>query len=158
MQKLKKRIQGLTMYEVILVMGITAILAAVGTINFVGFKRAQDLQLTRNEIVSVLRNAQDRSITQVEETSWGVRVENPTSDRGVFELFRGATYNPANVIARHTLRSGIEFTEPAPGTSDDITFTGITGEVGSQKTIQLRIVNNPLSSSTITMYQNGRIE
>lgn len=150
--------KGFTIYETLLVVGITAILATVTTVNFVAFKREQSLQLSRNEIIALLRNAQYRSMVQEESTNWSVHADQPLNGKGFFDLFKGASYNAGNVASRTLLLQGIQFADPAPGASKNITFNRISGEIISQTTLKIEIANKPSSSSTITIYQSGRIE
>ena len=77
------RTSAFTLIELLISIGILAILAGIGFINIVNYKQRQDLSFAGQEIIEVLRNAQNRSLSQ-EATStagtggrWGVYFENP---------------------------------------------------------------------------------
>ena len=147
-----------TLYELLLVMGITMVLATIGSVNLVNFKKQQDIKVTTEEIIALLRNAQYRSIVQEGNVEWSVHFENPVNDRGYYDLFQGTSYNSSTISARKLLRSGIQFSDPATGGGKDIVFTKLRGEVASQINIKVEITSDPASSSTIVVNTNGKIQ
>ena len=66
------------------VISITAILATIGGMNLISHRREKDVNFTIQEIITVLRNAQDRSIAQEEGSRWGVYFNNPSGDGNDF--------------------------------------------------------------------------
>ncbi len=59
-----------TLIELIISIGILAILAGVGFINIINYRHRQDITSTTQEIVEVLRNAQNRSLSQERRTGY----------------------------------------------------------------------------------------
>ena len=153
-----------TLIELIISIGILAILAGVGFINIVNYKHRQDLTSTTQEIIEVVRNAQNRSLSQ-EATStagtggrWGVYFENPTgSGNDFYELFKGTSYAGGTVVSKSVLPSNTQFEEPASGSSSTIIFSPITGLPNASATIKISLISSPTSSSTITVGANGNI-
>ncbi|KKR55666.1 MAG: hypothetical protein UT92_C0001G0009 [Candidatus Curtissbacteria bacterium GW2011_GWA1_40_24] len=147
-----------TLIELLIVIGITVVLATISFLNIFNFRGQNDLDLTVKEIVVVLRNAQDRSISQESGSRWGVHFENPVSAGGFYDLFSGIDYSTSSLVSRSTLRSNLQFSDPAGGNSKDIIFSPVSGLPGGSSTIIIFTKNNPSVSSTIIVNSNGQIQ
>ena len=147
---------GFTLIELIIVMAITAIII-VGSYNIIGlnFKSQNELELSAREIVSVLRNAQDRSISQEDSGQWGVYFENSVSDSNFYFLYKGAT---TTFISKKILQSNIQFLDPSIGNVKDISFNKMDGLPISPATVVISLKNNLLASTTIIINSNGQIQ
>ena len=164
-QRQSASIKAFTLIELIISMGILAILAGVGFINLANYKQQQDLNSAAQEIVEVLRNAQNRSLSQEATSttgtggSWGVYFNNPTgSGNDFYELFQGANYSNGTVVLRSNLPSNVQFDIPASGSSSTVIFSPITGLPNAALTIKISLISKPTSSSTITINTNGKIQ
>jgi len=154
-----------TLVELLITIGILAILAGIGFISIVNYREQQDLTSTTQEIVEVLRNAQNRSLSQEATSttgtggSWGVYFENPNGDGNDFyELFQGSSYASGTVVSRSNLPFNVQFNIPASGSSSTVIFSPITGLPDSATTIKISLISNPTSSSTIMVNANGKIQ
>lgn len=147
---------GFTLIELMIVIAITAIIV-VGSYSIIGFnfKSQSELELTAREIVSVLRNAQDRSMSQEDGVQWGVYFENTDRDNGFYVLYKGAT---TTVVSKKNLRSNIEFFDPSVGGNKDVGFSLMTGMPTSAVDIIFNLKNNPSILTTITINSNGQIQ
>lgn len=147
---------GFTLIELIIVMAITAIII-VGSYGILGFnfKSRNELELAAREIVSVLRNAQDRSISQEDGVQWGVYFENMSNNSGFYVLYKGAT---TTFISKKNLNPNIKFSDPLIGNSKDISFNKMSGLPVSSTTIVIFLENNSLATTTITVNLNGQIQ
>jgi len=158
------RTSAFTLIELIISISILAILAGIGFINIVNYRQRQDLSFAGQEIIEVLRNAQNRSLSQ-EATStagsggrWGVYFENPTgAGNDFYDLFKGTSYAGGTVVSKSVLPSNTQFEEPANGSSSTIIFSPITGLPNASATIKISLISSPTSSSTITVGANGNI-
>jgi len=150
--------RGFSLVELIISIAIVAILAGVGFISILNYKQQQALLSATQEIIAVFRNAQDRSISQESGGRWGVHFENPSSGNDFYDLFQGLSYTTGTVVSRSTLPSGVQFDNPVPGANSTIIFSPITGLPDAPGTIKISLMNNPTSSSTISVNVNGEIQ
>src|SRR3989344_5046125 len=147
---------GFTLIELIIVMAFTTIIV-VSSYGIIGFnsKSKSELELTAREVVSVLRNAQDRSISQEDSSQWGVHFENPISENGYYLLYKGTS---TIFFSKKILRPSVEFFDPSIGGNKDVEFSFMTGMPTSTINIVLNLKNNPLASTTIMINSNGQIQ
>ncbi|MEK7657952.1 MAG: prepilin-type N-terminal cleavage/methylation domain-containing protein [Patescibacteria group bacterium] len=147
-----------TLIELLIVVAIMAILAAVGSVNLFNFRAQNNLNLTVNEIISLLRNAQNRSITQENGSNWGVHLENPSNQDDFYALFQGAVYSSGNTVLRANLRPTVQFNDPSSGASKDIIFNSISGLPFASTTVIISLKSDSSKIKTITVNANGRIQ
>ena len=161
--KLKTQ-KGFTLIELLISVGLLVIIAVVGVINLVGYRSRLDLDHASQEIVIVLRDAQNRSLSQEAASAqgsggrWGVYFENPATSTDFYDLFWGATYATGTVVSRAILSSSIQFDTPASGSSSTIVFSPVIGLPNASTTIKISTVSNAAVSSTITINSNGQIQ
>lgn len=150
---------GFTLIELLIVITITVILASAGAINLISNRQEKDIDFTSQEIITVLRNAQDNSIAQEGGNRWGIYFNNPAGDSNDFyELFKGVSYTSSTIASKITLRSNIQFNTPTSGSSSTIIFVPITGLPNASTTIKISLIGKPTSSSTIIVNTNGEIQ
>jgi len=154
----KKPNAGFTLVEVIVVIAIMVVMATFGFLNIVNYKNRQNLNAAGQEIVTVLRNAQDRSLSQEGGSRWGVHFENPISGSDFYNLFKGSSFATGIVNSQSVLPSNIQFDNPASGSSANIIFSPITGLPDAATTIKISLVDNSAVSITITVSSNGKIQ
>lgn len=150
--------KGFTLIELLLAVGILAIVSVFGFINLFGYREAQDLDSTTREIVIILRNAQDRSISQESNNRFGVHFENPASGQGFYDLFSGTNYVSGVIISKFALRQDVQFSDPAGGNSKDVIFSPVTGLPNASTTIIISLKRDSSVSKTITVNSNGQIQ
>jgi len=71
--------RALTYIEILLVIGITAIISTIGAGFYVNQQKVKVLETTAQEIVAYLKYAQQKSISQEQGLQWGVHFENSIS-------------------------------------------------------------------------------
>ena len=147
-----------TLIELVITIGILGILATVSFINIINYKQRQDLSSASQEIVTVIRNAQDRSLSQESGSRWGVYFENPSSGTDFYELFQGSTYATGTIVSKSVLSSNVQFDSPVSGSSSTIVFSPVTGLPDATTTIKISLTSSPTTSSTITINTNGKIQ
>ena len=154
----KKSSAGFTFIELTIVIAIMVIMATFGFLNIISYKNRQDLNSASQEIVAVLRNAQDRSLSQEGGSRWGVHFENPISGSDFYNLFKGSSFATGIVNSQSVLPSNVQFDNPASGSSANIVFSPITGLPDAAATIKISLVGNSTVSVTITVSSNGKIQ
>lgn len=141
-----------TLIEFLIIIAITIILSSFGVMNLVSQRQERDLDFTAKEIITVLRNAQDRSISQEERSGWGVRFNSSSTGASSYELFKGLNYASVAVISKIILRSNIQL-----HSSSTIVFAPLTGLPNTSTIIKISLMDKPISSSTIIINNNGGI-
>lgn len=155
-----KKNSGLTLIELLIVLGIISIIATISTLNLFDFKAGQDLDFSTKEVVATIRDAQTKSITQENlgaSEVWGVRFTNPSVGVGFYEVWKGVSY-PGILNSKKFLTPNTEFETPAKGSFLDITFQKITGVTNSSQTVKIRIINDITKFRIVTVSSNGSID
>ena len=145
-----------TLIELLVVIGITAILAVFFIMSPLSFRSQQDLNLTVSEMIAVLRNAQDNSISQESGSVWGIYFDN-INGSGFYDFFSGSNYS-VNIVSRSSLRSNIKFVQPAIGVSSTVIFSAVSGLPVASTTIIIALREDSSSSRAITINANGQIQ
>ncbi|OGG43391.1 hypothetical protein A3G50_02490 [Candidatus Jorgensenbacteria bacterium RIFCSPLOWO2_12_FULL_42_11] len=148
---------GFTIIELLIVIGIVVIVAVAGFLGLYSFRGEKYLDLTSQEIINVLRDAQDRSISREEDGHWGVHFENSAGGDNFYELFKGASYADSVKYSRFSLKPSIKFNDPASGANTDIIFQPITGWPNTPTTIKISSKNDSSKNTTIVISANGLI-
>ena len=118
--------KGFTLLELLLVVGITAVLAGVGVSTYINQQRAKLLDTSVQEIVGYLRYSQQKSMAQEGGNQWGVHFDNPAGENDFYALYTGTRYiSPEET---RYLPKGIEFTTPDSSETVDIPFYRLVGD------------------------------
>ncbi len=128
----KKNLGGFTMIELLIVIGITAVIATVSLANLVGWRSAKELNSTAQKIATLIREAESRAMSQDRGSAWGVHFEDDGANSPFFSLFyadKSGAYSPANEVERYPLPSAIRYEMLAGETEflQDVVFDQITG-------------------------------
>lgn len=153
--------KGFSFIEIILVLAILSIIAAVSLPSFFGYKTITALKEGEKSIISKLRQAQGKAISNENFKKWGVRFVNPLgSPTSYYELFNTPTnYADVTKVIVETifLPDGIDFdTLPADGAAAiDVIFNQLLGTIDIAKTINIK--NQSGQIKTITIDVTGKI-
>jgi len=129
---------GFTLTELLITIGVFVIVAGISVPLFVGFKQRHSFELDAENVVAVIRNAQDRAVFGEGASAWGVRFTNSTSTNDYYEVFSGSVYATSSVILSEQLSSASSFTNPISGTSTVVIFTAITGVPDNAQSIMIK--------------------
>ena len=143
---------GFTLIEIIVVIAIVGILAAIISSPFGKFRNAQALQNTTNAIVSVINSARTKTLASVNNTSYGVHID---SDRVI--LFTGISYNSedaTNQIVIFEPQVTLE-TLSLNGGGAEILFDRLKGTTSQYGTIVIDLPSG--QSKTITVQATGSV-
>ena len=150
--------KGFSLIELLITIGIVAVLGTIGTMNLVNYRSRNILDLQTQEIVATLRDAQSRSISQENGRPWGIHFENPSSDSDYYSLFASSTYNSSDINSTTTLNSAVVFLDPSAGGSKNVNFSAVTGLPSAADSLAIALKANNSVSSTITINAIGQIQ
>lgn len=121
-----------TLIELLIVVAIMSVISVAGITTFLKYRNGQNLKLSAQDLVTAVRDAENRSKTQENGARWGIRLTNATSSQK-FEIWSGA-YATSSIVESNTLRNGIQFGNPSLGSYLNLAFSAITGQVASGTT------------------------
>lgn len=127
---------GFTLIEIIVVLGILAILGTGASILFMSIQSNNSRELIINEITTVIRSSQTRAMYGESQSEFGVQF---FSNRYV--EFVGTTYsegNPDNV--EHLLPAGVSLSGVNFNGESSVYFTRIIGEASSAGSLEIQVV------------------
>jgi type II secretory pathway pseudopilin PulG len=158
MRQSKKR--GITIIEILLYVGMSAVMVVGGFLALTSFKSKQELSSATKKLTSLLREAQSRSMNGRDGTMWGVRLVNSTSSPDSFMIVK-YPYSVTSTLESFTsLPSNIQLSESSlvSGTSTVYWFTQISGTPVSTGTIILELTSGSSEGgSGITRDSSGLI-
>lgn len=143
---------GFTLTEILIVSAVVAILASFASLSLLNLKHGQDLVLDADLVVAALRDAQQRSIVQDEDSQWGVHFVNNPSGQDTYEVFKGAVYSNVAYFKK-PLHTNVEFQNSG---SWDVVFSKLTGFPSAPSTIII-CLSGTAPCKTITVSSNGTI-
>lgn len=147
-----------TLYELLIVIAITAALGAVGIANYFGIRNKNLLENRVGEIVADIRFAMTRARAQEENEQWNIRFTNPSgAGNDYYEMWRGTSYASGTIHARVQLPTTLRFTDPAASSTKDIAFSKATGLPTASSTIVVELTTSG-NTGTINIDLQGRVE
>lgn len=144
--------------ELILIIALMVVIVMISILSLGGRKGTTELEGITKQIVSQLREAQSKSASQVNSTTWGVRIDNATSG-AYFGGYSSSTYSTSTRVGYTRLPRNVRFvTSTLPvGSSREITFSQISGLPSTTTIISLQLTDTPSVSTTITVGERGVI-
>lgn len=150
--------EGVTLIELVVVMGIFVMLAA--TIRFfpIDFFYVQSLNDDAAKVASVLRGARDRSVTQEGASAWGVHFVNNATGTDYYQVFKGDTFATGIVTERINLNETVQFVTPPSASTTDVMFSKMSGLPTGASSIIISLIVKPSAVKTITIVGSGQIK
>ena len=129
-----RREGGVSFLELLIVIGILAVISVVAGVSWVGYQREQALSAATRDVLSLLGEARGNAIARKDlntddNANWGVRVVNVNGASSFVELFEGADYGSGTVMRHFTFSDRVDLTEPIGGATKDMIFEPRTGKL-----------------------------
>lgn len=145
--------KGFTLLEIIVAVGIISLIGAASMVSFLNSRRTRDLGTSGQNVLSILRLAQSKTIAGEDASNWGVHL-----DSSQFVLFRGATYAGATKTEPHALPDTLEIANISlAGGGSDIIFQKIYGTTIQSGTIDIRVKAVATQKFSITIDSSGKV-
>lgn len=150
-----KNKSGFGILELLVSISILSLMSLVGLWYFTRATDAEALKKDTQGLISILNEARSLSLASKNALKYGVHLEEFQA-----VLFEGDIY-VSNAVSNkyfyfnqrvHKLNHNLN------GGGDDIVFSRLTGETTNFGTIQLSLINDSMSSTTILININGVIE
>jgi len=149
---------GFTLVEVLTIVGILIVLTAISIPAFRFFQKESDLNNSAEEIINILRLAQNKTLASEGASQWGVYFTTSTSPHQ-YILFKGTTYNPSatdNEI--HNLPKSVEIYEiELTGGGSEVIFDRVTGTTNQFGEVSLRLKTDTSKVKTIYIENSGQV-
>jgi len=143
-----------TLVEVLTIVGILIVLAAISIPAFRFFQKESNLNNSIEEIINTLRLAQNKTLASEGAIQYGVHFET-----GEYVLFNGTTYNPSatdNEI--HNLPKSVEIYEiELTGGGSEVIFDRVTGTTNQFGEVSLRLKTDTSKVKTIYIENSGQV-
>ena len=145
--------KGFTLVEIIVAMGIVLLLAALALVSFRASRDARDLSTSTQDILSIIRLAQSKTLAGEDDADWGVHLTQTQ-----FTLFRGPAFAGSTLTETHDLPSSLELVSiTLAGGGSDIIFTRVTGATNQNGSFILRVAATPATSASFTVDSSGAV-
>jgi prepilin-type N-terminal cleavage/methylation domain-containing protein len=144
---------GFTLIEILVAIGVVALLAVITVATFVNINQHVALQSGVHDIETALLNAKQRTLAARNDMVSGVHIE---SDRVV--EFGGTAYNsgdPANIV--YLFPAYVTASTTLAGGGNDVIFTRLSGSANTSGTITVT-ESRTGETRTIRIYASGLIE
>lgn len=143
---------GFTLIEIIVAIAILTILFSVSILYYSTASESAKLSTASQDIISNIKLAKDRTVASLASSSYGMHFENSQ-----YVMFRGTSYSasdPNNIF--YALPVGMEIANISlEGGGVDIIFDRITGKVGNNGSIDVRVASDISKLKTISIPVSG---
>jgi len=157
-----KNNKGVTLLELLIVLAIILIIYAVSAQAFPLFQRAGELSNTTEEIISILRLAQSKTLASEGAgqygSQYGVYFDTTTTPQQ-YTLFKGSNYtsrDPASDEINH-IPNSTEIYDISLGGSKEVVFSRLIGDTNNSGKISLRLRSDNSKTKTIGIQSSGKI-
>ncbi len=143
LQAVLKNNSGLTLIEILVVIGIIAMLFAIGSFMDLSSISRGSIMSEQSTLVAILQKARNRAMNNIDASSHGVRLESDS-----FVIFRVSPLEE-EIIMRN---SNIE-----PSGLSEVIFDQLSGNTDDHGTIILKDVSGGLLAE-VKVFENGLIK
>jgi len=149
-----KNDSGFTLIELIIVIAILSALMVVTIPNFFYFNKSSNLDNSAREFASVLKLAQNKTLSSENNSQYGVYLNTGVSPNQ-YILFKGDSYESGETS--FSLPDTMEFYDINLGGGNEIVFDRLTGASENSGDVSIRIKAETNQSKTIYVASSGAI-
>lgn len=158
--------KGFTLVEILIVIGIMAIVSTTGFLYLGSSDPALRLTHNAESMVALLRSAQERAINQEGSVRWGVYFKNELNGPSTAQVFKadedlvdtpGYQDIPGMGLEKTATGRGVQFSLPAEGASIFVLFNQRTGTTDTATGISLTTTFGTVALKNIMVEESGRI-
>jgi len=150
--------RGFIFIELVVVIGILVMLAAIAIPAFRFFQKESDLNNSADQIINALRLAQNKTLASEGDSQWGLYFSATTSPHQ-YTLFQGANYasRQASLDEIHKLPKGVEIYEiNLESGGFETVFERVSGITQQFGTIALRLKTDNAKTATVYIENSGQ--
>ncbi|MBI2122460.1 MAG: prepilin-type N-terminal cleavage/methylation domain-containing protein [Candidatus Sungbacteria bacterium] len=149
----KKLNEGFTLLEVLISISVLALISGMALVSFVNSRNVREAIVSGQDMISVLRLAQSKSIGGEDNSAWGVHLE-----QGQAVLFRGTSYAGATFTQNFSIPARLEIADIAlTGGGSDVIFKRITGRTDQAGSFAVRVRTAASISFSVSIDNSGKI-
>lgn len=143
---------GFTLLELVIVVGILALLAGIILSSFSGFRNSKVLDTASEESLALLSEARGSTLAGKDSYQYGVHLA-----AGQMVLYRGAVYSSSDTNNKIvTLDGALEIVSiTLTGGGSDVLFDRLTGKTSQPGAFVIRVKSNTAKARTITVNGTG---
>jgi Tfp pilus assembly protein FimT len=149
-----KLVSGLSLAEILIALGILALITSLLLSTFVSFRKEQALDKDTELIVEILEQARSETLSSKNASQYGVHFAS-----GQITIFTGGVYSPSDSTNQDFILNATDtiITITLTGGGSDVVFNRLTGESNQYGTV---VVSSPTTGRirTVTIYKTGVIE
>lgn len=145
--------KGFTLLEVAISVGIVVLIGTISLVSFINSRNVRDLTTSGQNVLSVLRLAQSKTLGGEDNAQWGVRLE-----QSQFILFRGATYSGSTLTQAYAIPSSIEIVNiNLSGGTSEVVFRRLTGQTDQSGSFDVRVRGSSSQTFPVTVDSSGKV-
>jgi type II secretory pathway pseudopilin PulG len=151
--------KGFTLIELLLVLFFFAVLLGGSVVLVSSLRDDSELTNTAQEILSVMRLAQNRTVASEGQTQYGAYFDN-TSSPHQYVLFQGSDY-ASRVVAEdevYKLPGTLEFSTISLGAGSEVVFQRIQGTSSVAGDVTLTVKADASKTRTVYVQSSGNME
>lgn len=156
-----KSSRGLTLVELLIVLSVLLIVSSLLVVAFYTLTRKTDLDTSRDNIISTLNIAKNKTLASEGADQYGVYFDDSSSDTSSdphkYILFQGSSYADASFKETHILPATVEISDVSfGGAGDEVVFNRLEGKTENDGSITIKFSTTG-ETRTIYVYSSGEI-
>jgi Tfp pilus assembly protein FimT len=157
-KQISNGVKSFTLVEILIVIGILAILVAMAFPTFRSFRAESDLNDSAGKIISTLRVAQSKTLASEGASQWGVYFSTSTVPHQ-YTLFQGANYASRVTSSDeiYDLPMSIEIYDINLTGEPEVIFDRLIGSTSQSGSASLRLKTDLTKNQTIYIENSGQV-